>query len=263
MIAQILEYRSKGLTQKQIASEMKISSKTVWKLLKSENLVTPITSGSLVHNFFTVIDAEEKAYILGLLMADGYVNVRRNLISITLKESDTHILERIDQCWNNSKSINISTKINGKLYMRTTIHSKQMLSDLMKLGCVERKTYTNSHFPVIPDDMVRHFIRGFFDGDGHVGMHPSNGRMNYIWSILVQENYKDHFIEIIKRSTGVSMRPSLKKECKNNLFVIRCGLRRDLLKIYHYLYDDSSIFLHRKKDKWDEIVKSISRKLNH
>ena len=46
-------------------------------------------------DFFDVIDTEEKAYVLGLLYADGYNNTDRNSVSLSLKESDKEILEKV------------------------------------------------------------------------------------------------------------------------------------------------------------------------
>ena len=32
----------------------------------------------------------------------------------------------------------------------------------------ENKTYSENHLPNIREDLIRHFIRGYFDGDGTV-----------------------------------------------------------------------------------------------
>ena len=41
------------------------------------------------------------------------------------------------------------------------------MEDLHNLGVVENKTYKELHIPKqIPNELIKHFIRGYFDGDG-------------------------------------------------------------------------------------------------
>ena len=49
----------------------------------------------IVEDFFDEINTEEKAYILGLLYADGYNDTNRNSVSLGLKETDREILDKI------------------------------------------------------------------------------------------------------------------------------------------------------------------------
>ena len=45
--------------------------------------------------FFDDINTEEKAYILGLLYADGWNQTERNSVSLSLKEADKEILDKV------------------------------------------------------------------------------------------------------------------------------------------------------------------------
>ena len=44
--------------------------------------------------------------------------------------------------------------------------SKKMGEDLVKLGVVPNKTLILKSLPSIPDNLMKHFIRGYIDGDG-------------------------------------------------------------------------------------------------
>ena len=81
MIEKIIELRNNGLSQKQISQELKISTKTIWKLLKSINMIKS-RQIDLDHNYFSEIYSSEKAYFLGLIMADGCVSSKRNTLTI-------------------------------------------------------------------------------------------------------------------------------------------------------------------------------------
>lgn len=52
---------------------------------------------------------------------------------------------------------------------RFAVSNKKLVSDLIKLGCVPCKslilTFPNKEI-FKTDDLVKHFIRGYFDGDG-------------------------------------------------------------------------------------------------
>lgn len=251
-------YRKQGMTYKQISNKLEISTKTIWKILSSQNIVKKHNKTTF-HDFFEKIDSEEKAYFLGLLMADGSVSSIRNTITISLKKEDLHIIETFRSILKNN---NIITKTKNNY--RLVVYSKKMVNDLIKLGCVDRKTYTNSQFPLISIDMINHFIRGYFDGDGHIGMcesyskHKNYKRINYTFYILLQENYKNYVKNFFKNEYNVDLAEYIKKECSNNLFILKTGQKEKLEMIYSSLYKNASLFLIRKKEIWDKIIKNIS-----
>ena len=64
-------------------------------------------------------------------------------------------------------------KRNGKIYITQEtfgidINSTKICNDLVNLGIGYRKTYKELHIPKIKQELVRHFIRGYFDGDGTI-----------------------------------------------------------------------------------------------
>lgn len=46
------------------------------------------------------------------------------------------------------------------------IASSKLCNDLVNLGFGYRKSYCDLHLPNIKKDLLIHFIRGYFDGDG-------------------------------------------------------------------------------------------------
>ena len=120
-------------------------------------------------DFFEEIDCEEKAYFLGLIMADGYISPNQRTISIALKREDEHILQKLLDCIGSESPL--ADKKNGKQKV-LTIHSRKMVIDLERYSIKHNKTYTLA-FPKLREDMYRHFIRGYFDGDGYIGQRQS------------------------------------------------------------------------------------------
>ncbi|MFQ5405560.1 MAG: LAGLIDADG family homing endonuclease [Candidatus Micrarchaeia archaeon] len=48
-----------------------------------------------------------------------------------------------------------------------------MCEDLIQLGCLTRKSNRFS-FPTVPSSFLKHFVRGYFDGDGSIMINKPN-----------------------------------------------------------------------------------------
>ena len=50
----------------------------------------------------------------------------------------------------------------------------------MNLGFGYNKTYAELHIPNIPRELIRHFVRGYFDGDGCItgGVYKDKNKLN-------------------------------------------------------------------------------------
>jgi len=125
--------------------------------------------------FFNVIDSEFKAYWLGFIIADGSVRLSnlRGDVRITVHNKDADHLIGFSNL----------IKYTGKLYKHPTelsttisLYSRLMANDLIRLGVIPNKTGKEC-FPEIDVDLLRHLVRGIFDGDGTIGCY------NNVWSL--------------------------------------------------------------------------------
>ena len=130
-------------------------------------------------DFFNVIDADEKAYWLGFIAADGVVvcNGRQYSIVLDLQPRDLHWLERFRD------TIAPGAKItrHGSRSCSVCIGSKEMVYDVMAYGIGPRKSNT-LEWPSIPAAFVIPFLLGYFDGDGSFTARA--GRRDYQWILL-------------------------------------------------------------------------------
>jgi len=141
-------------------------------------------------DYFKIIDSPEKAYFLGLIYADGSVGVRfkgnnRQELSfrISLEKSDMYIINMLakeinftEGYFENLKAPFISQ--NGKTYSSRlqsgiSIYRKDFIQNLINQGVVPNKTYMNLHIPEMSNNLIPHFIRGYFDGDGCIGIYKT------------------------------------------------------------------------------------------
>ena len=126
--------------------------------------------------YFHDIDTQDKAYWLGFFYADGCVTImqkqheRSYEACIKLQGKDGGHLRKFNACLDGNVPVQYSTRksvFDGSVCDCASIrlYSKQIVNDLISHGCAPRKSF-DIKFPNLPPELMRHFIRGFFDGDG-------------------------------------------------------------------------------------------------
>ena len=195
-------------------------------------------------DYFEKIDTEEKAYFLGLLFADGNVYEPRHRVQITLINEDDYILQKLSSC------INYKGKmyIDKKKYTKLILNSLKMCQDLIKLGCIPKKSLTLQFPTNVPKELLHHFIRGYFDGDGHVSKRSNCFNVNFTSS----ENFINKFIDILNNlnieHTGIKKRYKNKEKSACQVYIKASSARL----FFDYIYKDSTIYLTRKKKIVDQ-----------
>jgi len=107
-----------------------------------------------------IIDTEAKAYILGFIAADGYVG--KDGLGFTLHERDAGILPRIQVVLGSTHKIRPIARNRVAL----DISSRTLARRLAGLGLKSPKTFTMKPPTEIPQDLLHHWLRGYWDGDG-------------------------------------------------------------------------------------------------
>jgi hypothetical protein len=182
----------KGKTAKKILDilNQKVkTTKTVYDILDKYKVKTRDTSyyNKVDHFYFSNIDTNHKAYILGLMATDGYIvevkGTNRKQVGIQLSEKDKHLIYFIKEQWKSDNKVLLCKKKdfygdNGNLYhsadmYRIVVDSRQMAKDLESLGVTPRKSFTIT-LPIVDKIFQSHVIRGILDGNGTTYIH-SNG----------------------------------------------------------------------------------------
>lgn len=221
--------------------------------------------------YFEKIDNEHKAYWLGFLYADGYVEpiyrkdkIKAFRIEISLSEIDRPLLEAFAaDIETNAKISDKTNRIDGKEYRscRLRVNNTKMCRDLIALGCTTKKSLTLL-FPtcnIVPQEYLRHFIRGYFDGDGCVYYRERSvvdsrnnkkyNRTDLLVSIVGTKDFLSEMSNILK-AEDINFHFNKYGHCGKS-FEIRLNKRNELHNFYNYLYADATIFLDRKKAKFD------------
>jgi intein-encoded DNA endonuclease-like protein len=188
--------------------------------------------------YFQEINSEEKAYWLGFLFADG--NIYKTQMTLKLQKSDKEHLESFKKALASEHPIH-DVFDSGYEYSSFFIGSKKLVEDLYNLKMTPRKTWT-LEFPNIKKSLIRHFIRGYFDGDGCLYV----GKRSKSWSIFsASETFITHLQNEISEQNI-----DLKKYIQGKGFVIKTAKKINIEKLYSYLYEDSTVCLNRKRIKF-------------
>jgi hypothetical protein len=218
---------------------------------------------SCFDTFFEKINSESKAYFLGLLYADGCIlhhkkQTRNPAMSLALQETDVHILETFRQKLKYKGKLHFRKRKNIDGYNRQDtwalhITSKKLVNDLIKLGCTSKKTF-DAKLPnkkQVPEKFLRHFIRGFFDGDGCVNIR-NTGFPTPMFRCNFAGTHKMCYgiNKLFHNQLGFQM---AKLQPNKSIFVYCFGGNQQMRKFYHYLYDGASVFLKRKEEKMRQV----------
>lgn len=267
-ILQITSLYKNGSTTKELSEKFKCWPYNISKLLKNLGLKPKNHSQSKWVNssYFNIIDTEEKAYLLGFFVADGCIRVEKarsinNSVRLCFSNSieDEEIINLIHKriCPNNKmlKIHNTSGAKNRKEQLLLQWTSYEMSEVLIKkYKILPNKTLDyNFEFPfeTIPKKLWRDFIRGFMDGDGYISSNElrfvfnSPKFMNQIIEIFKSlfDEYQDSVLPFKYTVTEV-----LGKTCKYWRLFIPIGRGRNKI-LTSFLYENTTIFLHRKYNK--------------
>lgn len=210
-----------------------------------------IYNPNVMEDYFEIIDSEEKAYFLGLMLTDGNVFYRGDnkpsQMSLCLMDSDSYMLEKF-KC-----ALNTSTNItsDGRGASMLAVRNNKLCEDLAKFGVVPNKSNISRFPDNIPYEYLNHFIRGIFDGDGSMQFRLKSPTRRKIAKSIGFSSGNPTFLYDLKRVmiremptlTDVSVYEySNKKTC-----MLTWASVKDVFTIGNYIYNNSTIYLRRKR----------------
>jgi len=203
-------------------------------------------------NYFNLINTEAKAYFLGLLYSDG--NIRQNLRNFRLKliEPDKHILDSFLTELESSHRLYYCNKGTGNHHLYSLdITNKKLTTALIDKGLFPNKSLTLK-FPTsdqVPNNLIFHFIRGYFDGDG--GFCISKNHLSHL-TIHFCVSY-DFGLSLQKFLNTVDIHSTLCTLKNNKIHKLSISGNHQCLKLADLMYQDAKFYLYRKYRKYLEL----------
>jgi hypothetical protein len=231
------------------------TTKTIYDILKKYNIQShdPSFYNSVDHFYFSQIDTPEKAYVLGLMITDGWIcnGNSVNQIAIGLKEEDKYIIESVKKEWKTENKLTyIAAKEklmpNGKIYLcepsyRIMVHSPKMIEDLKLYNVTIRKSFTTT-LPIIKNYMGD-LLRGILDGDGSIYLHDQTNKpvIRFYGSYFLIPQIALYF----HLTLGIQSNLPVKR---GNICQVEWYIKDEVIKIKEFLYQNKkdNYFLKRK-----------------
>lgn len=243
-----------GESSTQLGTAFGVTPTAICALLRRQRVPRrPISEAKRVHfcnhRFFSRINTEAKAYWLGFIAADGYIAQGRRL-EVELAAKDEDHLVRL--AWDLGATHPLyHYERRGHPNARLAIASPQMVADLARHGITGKKSASHRWPNFLSDKLLRHFLRGYVDGDGWVHL-DRQGSLHFgfvsnpAFALAAQAWLASHLglrITKLKAAGPVS--------------IVQYGGNRQVPRIVNLLYNGATVFLGRKA----EVAASLSREV--
>lgn len=250
-----------GMSANDIAKKYNMDDTTVWRAIQGAGVET--RSAGLAHRKYFVknnsafdqIDTFEKAYWLGFLMADGNLykatKGAETSLQVNLGKVDIGHIEKLKVFLDTDAPIHMVEKTNAACF---SVSSESLANGLIKWGCIPKKSLV-LQFPNIPGEFYAPFVLGYFDGDGSVFQVSKTAnkygiRVNFCSGSC---DFMERMQIILLNAARISTTP-LQKRKNSNIYLFNIERKADVRKIYEWFYSGATVYLDRKKKKFDELI---------
>lgn len=198
-------------------------------------------------HYFDVIDTSNKAYFLGLLFADG-CNFKRS-INIFLQAQDKHLLEDICQEIGYDGELELRDRsrdrekgANCQDVYGLRLHSTYMSDVLSRCGVVPNKSLVLQFPTCVPDYLISHFMRGYMDGDGHIGRTEKDSSVTFVGTL----DFCKSLNCVLEKQLGIVFSIREAGNCNGTTMQCEAKNKSDRKIFLDWIYQDADLKLNRK-----------------
>jgi len=244
--------KKEGVPVQKIKEEFGISDRSYYDILRKNGweIKKKVQKYNFTEDYFETIDTEDKAYFFGFILADGCVrSIKSQKMTLKLKKDNFSIIETFINFINYQ-----GLPYYFGDYVQITLSGSKIIDDLNNLGITENKTMIVK-YPIIPENLNRHFMRGVFDGDGCISIHhdkrdnSDRGQVNICSGSI---NFINTYVDNLVNYTNVK-RNNIRCP-RGTYYVIDWGGLTDVENIYNFFYKNATVFLERKKETFDKVI---------
>ena len=257
---QIIEAYQNNMSLREIENHFGATRNTVSKFLENKGLKTTKGNHHRLYfhdfDFFETIDTEEKAYWLGFMYADGYIVNNENRygeddFGLTLAEDSIDSIEKFKASIKATNPIHYDdSKGVGQRQVKLVCRSQKTVNDLIDKGVLKGKSLILKPPTKVPQPLIHHFIRGFFDGDGSLMRYQNKNCKHISFGIDFTTTYE--MAKWLQETLNMgSIFPEKRREAT---WYYSVGGNQQVLQLCHYMYDDASIWMDRKYNRYKELL---------
>lgn len=262
---EIIKLYKDGLSSVEIQKQFGYSEGVIFGAIhKYEDQTGDIITRSTIKydvdlDYFKNIDTEAKAYHFGWATSDG-CNQGYGF-TLFLHKKDVEILETFKKECGYTGPLISKQKQNQ---IGLTINRQEFVKNLERHGVARRKTYCLEFPKFLPSNLLRHFCRGHFEGDGTVGLTKNNKEVRA--SIVSKmKNFLLDFKQILEERIGITCSVGEKKgkgKYKDNIcYVLYISGNNNTLKFLDWIYEGCNFFLSRKRNTYLKAKEHINNNI--
>lgn len=200
------------------------------------------------------VSDEFKSYYAGFFYADGCYSISNNCERITLSMNDKDMIHRMALIVSPGRKVYTQKpKSSNHAIGYSIINRNPGVVDQFKRWGVSLRKSPSMTLPVDYQYDMRHFVRGYFDGDGSV----------YNSSVVKGKTYKGMSFttgslafaeQLAAFMSGFDINFRLNKDSRHNAYYLRLNKQKEIGLMRDFMYDDAKWYLPRKFVKFDDIV---------
>ena len=243
----VLEDYKNGKSINNLSKTHNVPVSTIRSIIKNNNIIIRRAKYYVDNTFFDNINNEYKAYVLGLLYADGY---NHKTGKVLLEMIDFEIVDKVNKILKNEKPIMVrhNRRDNRKPTYRMSVDNIEISRKLIEKGCPQKKSFIIK-WPsneIVPYDLQNHFLRGYFDGDGSFSFNLKS-KVKQV-QIVSNLDFLNGMIYYLKKEINLSKYhiSQRHKSVDNNIRQVHITRWDDVLNFINLIYHNSTIKLERK-----------------
>lgn len=264
---EISELYLSGLSAKNVASRLGISSSKVYRELQKANInrrSNAINSRKFyVNEKFFESPNKNNVYWIGAIAADGHIARYKHSSGVIIitqkntKENELWLKKLLSDADSNYKLKKyVSNSLYGQTeYLKLQLSSGKLYNDIKKYGIVEKKSLTLRP-PQNINNLDSHWIRGYFDGDGSASKKSDGIRLRFCGTEEVLEWIAD-------KIPANRVYWSKRNNDDSNNFQIEISRVKEIIDTVEYMYYDADRWLERKRIRCEEFrAKHQAKRIN-
>lgn len=242
----------------EISKEYGCGNGVIIRILKQNNIsLRPMSEIKrkypIDETYFDEINTQDKAYLLGLYYADGYNNEKTRKVKLSLARKDEALVTRVRDIISPNRPL-YYYKRNNVDSVTVTLCNKHMSEVMARHGCMQAKTFKVTFPTFLHPDLIPHFIRGYFDGDGCITFcrnKPGSAYIKYYINIVGTESFVMTIQSIFRSQVNCNSNMTIRHpEHNNNIRQLGSSGNRQIKRVLDWLYKDATIYLERKYQRY-------------
>jgi hypothetical protein len=184
----------------------------------------------------------EMAWVLGVIYTDGFFGApnSKRVRRLYISQKEPELLEKIKNlmCSNHKIIIrNQTDKINKMHFLSFT--NEKIYNSLIRLGMMPNKSFILKFPQDIPQECVKHFLRGCWDGDGSFYYEYNDPRKVRGDFVSGSHDFIRVYVDKIMDLTGIDEIKIYNKHKNKNCYYIKMAPSQTV-KLFPHFYDGVS-----------------------